>query len=226
MLVPMGWNWAVWFVQQTLQHLFPGGAEMTFHQPHTGMIDNFPALALSQVEADESLTRMLGRLETVGVVARVEPRTRCWDLNAVSGTCWRPSPRTFWRVALALQELTLADVVAATLSGMQCLCLDYDVNFTAFSSMRVNLRITSEDVWDVCGPLCGGNCAFLGHCSTWDFTVHPADASLSGMGVCRSRCAVHGGQKCWFNFRTWAIQAANGCSFETSQCFGRGGQPL
>ena len=39
---------------------------------------------------------------------------------------------------------SLADVVAlvlrsAALSGMQCLCLDHDVNFTAFSSMRVNL---------------------------------------------------------------------------------------
>ena len=39
------------------------------------MIDNFAALAVSQIEADESLTRMLGRLETVGVVARVEPST-------------------------------------------------------------------------------------------------------------------------------------------------------
>ena len=69
--------------------------------------DNFAALPLSQAEADESLAHMLGRWEAAGVVARVEPSTdallgfECVE----SGTCWRPCPKKFWCVALALREL-------------------------------------------------------------------------------------------------------------------------
>ena len=69
-------------------------------------IDNFAALALSQAETDESLTRMLRRLETAGVVARAEPSSDAllgFDL-VESGTCWRPSPKKFWRIALAIRE--------------------------------------------------------------------------------------------------------------------------
>ena len=86
LVVPMGWNWAVWIVQQMLEHLEPDGAgETTLRNlspsPHWDespvvkllYIVNFAAFAgLSQVEAAESLTRMLGRLEAAGVVARAE----------------------------------------------------------------------------------------------------------------------------------------------------------
>ena len=86
LVVSMGWNWAVWFVQQMFEHLLPDEpGETTLRHfspsPHwdTGPvvkllhIDNLAALALSKAEADEALTRMLERLETAGVVARAEP---------------------------------------------------------------------------------------------------------------------------------------------------------
>ena len=80
MVVSVGWNWAVWFLQQILEHLLPDEAGETILRhvsptPHWDdspvvkllYFDNFAALALSQVEADESLARVLGRLETAGV---------------------------------------------------------------------------------------------------------------------------------------------------------------
>ena len=50
---------------------------------------------------------MLGRLETVDVVARAEPSSDALlGFEIVdSGTCWRPSPKKFWRIALAIREL-------------------------------------------------------------------------------------------------------------------------
>ena len=84
---------------------------------------------------------MLGRLEAAGVVARADPSTDAllgFEL-VESGTCWRSSPKKFWRIALALRELwSLENVGALVLksaapSDKQCLCLDYDVNFTVFS---------------------------------------------------------------------------------------------
>ena len=102
LVVPMAWNWAVWFVQQMLEHLLPNEAgEKTLRHlsptPHWDdspvvtllYIDNFAALGLSQVEADESSTRMLERLEIAGAVVRVEPSTDAllgFEL-AYSGTC-------------------------------------------------------------------------------------------------------------------------------------------
>ena len=73
-MVPTGCNWAVWFVQQMFEHLLLDEAGETTLSPGVGLlyIDNFAALALSQVEADDSLTRMLGRLETTCLVARAE----------------------------------------------------------------------------------------------------------------------------------------------------------
>ena len=84
----MGWNWAVWFVQQMLEHLLPDEAGETTlrHLSPTLLGDDnpvvkllcivdFAAQALSQAEADESLTCMLGRSEAAGAVARVEPST-------------------------------------------------------------------------------------------------------------------------------------------------------
>ena len=126
LVVPMGWNWAVWFAQQLLEHLLPDEAgETTLRHlspaprwddgPEVKLlyIDNFAALALSQAAADESLTRMLGRLETAGVVARANP-IRC-AAGVDSETCWRPSPKKFWRIAMAIRPL--ADVVALVLKS-------------------------------------------------------------------------------------------------------------
>ena len=80
-VVPMGWNWAVCFVQQMLEHLLPDEAGETTlrHLSPTPLwddnrvvkllfFDNFAALALSQADANESLTRM-----TVG---------SCWRCGA------------------------------------------------------------------------------------------------------------------------------------------------
>ena len=61
LVAPMGWNWAVWFVQQMLEHLIPyeAGETTLRHLLPTPdwdvspvvkllYIDNFAALALSQ----------------------------------------------------------------------------------------------------------------------------------------------------------------------------------
>ena len=61
----------------------------------------------------------------------------------------------------------LAKVVALVLksaapSDTQCLCSDYNVNFTVFSSVHTQLWLTLKDVWDACGPRCDGNFALLG----------------------------------------------------------------
>ena len=45
--------------------------------------------------------------------------------------------------------------------------------------------------------------------------VHVADASFRDES-CGSRCAVHRGQECWFNFGTLAGQGANACYLETT----------
>ena len=99
------------------------------------------------------------------------PRTRCWDLNADSGTFWRPCPRTFWRFALAHREPAFGRCRRAgiQISGLETL--------QRFPSMRVNLRINSEDVWDVCGSLCDRSFAFLGRCSLF------ATGDLSRPGI-------------------------------------------
>ena len=151
----MLWNW-VWFVQQVLEHLLPDEAGETTlrHLSPTQLwddspvvkllhIDNFAALALSQAEADGPSARMLRRLQTAGVVARTEKSSDALlGVELVeSGTCWRPSPKKFWRIALAFRELAFgrcrrADTQISRPSGTQCLCSDCDV---MFSSMHTNL---------------------------------------------------------------------------------------
>ena len=102
-VIPMGWTWAVWFAQQMSEQLLPDEADeanLRHLSPFTHLddspgvklfyIDNFDALALSQAKADESLARMLGLLETAGVVARAEPSSDLplgFELTD-SGTCW------------------------------------------------------------------------------------------------------------------------------------------
>ena len=75
--------------------------------PNCSILTTFAALAVSQAEADESLTRMLEWLDAPGVVARVEPSTDALLVFELveSRTCWRPSPKKFWRITLALRKL-------------------------------------------------------------------------------------------------------------------------
>ena len=150
----MCWIWAVWFVQQMLEHLLPDEVgETTLRHlsptPHWDdgpvvkllHIDNFVALALSQAKADESRARMLGRRETAAVAARVEPSSDAlqgFELTD-SGICWRPPPKTFLLLALALRELAFGRCRRTGTQihhafGPPCLCLDYDVSCTACSS--------------------------------------------------------------------------------------------
>ena len=53
--------------------------------------------------------------------------------RAGSGTCCRPSPKKFWRIAMALRELAFGRCrrTGTQPSDTQCLWLDHDVNFTA-----------------------------------------------------------------------------------------------
>ena len=133
----MGWTWAVWFVQQMLEHLLPDDAgESTLRHLSPNplwddspmvkwlYIDNFAALALSQAEADESLARVLRRLETAGVVAMAKPSVG----NMLAAISQEILAVLLW----LFENWPLGGVVARVLkstapSGMPCLCLDYDV---------------------------------------------------------------------------------------------------
>ena len=133
LVVPMGWNCAVWFVQQMLEHLRPDEAGETtlrhlsptplwdFQVVKLFYIDKFAALALSQAEADESPARMLGRLETAGVVARAEPSSDALLVGRpprISHVSRRPSGS--WRMT-GVVPLLLRSTAPL---GMPCLCLD------------------------------------------------------------------------------------------------------
>ena len=76
---------------------------------------------------------------------------------ADSGTCRRPSLQKVWRIALAFRELIAQVLRPTALSGMPCLCLDYDASYTACSVNELS--------------------------RPWDTTVHAADASVSALGV-------------------------------------------
>ena len=107
--VPMGWDWAVWFVQQMLEHLLPDEAGETtlrhLSPPQSTLLLRWTCRRSRQMNLKHACWDVWRLLP--GVVARAEPSSDAllgFELID-SGTCWRPSPKKLWRIALALWEL-------------------------------------------------------------------------------------------------------------------------
>ena len=228
LVVPMGWNWRVWFVQQMLEHLLldEAGETTLRHLSPTPLWDVSPALALSQAEADESLACMLRRLETAGVVASAKPSSDALlGVELVeSGTCWRPSPMKFWRTALALRELAFGKCRRTTQFSR---ALGHAMSLFGLRRELYSFPVfipICDSHWRTCGPLWSGKFALLGRCSLLQgFSLETVGYNCScGRrvsfldGSCGSHCAVHRGQECGFNFGALAIQGTTACHLETA----------
>ena len=83
-VVPMGWNWAVWFMQQAMEHTilarsFPEAPLVRQFRPSLPLdkvavtrmiyIDNFAALSLDQAKAKEAAAQMLESLTKRNIAA-------------------------------------------------------------------------------------------------------------------------------------------------------------
>ena len=150
-----------------------------------------------------------------------------------SGTCWRPSPKKFRRIAPALRELAFGKCRhtgseisralghAMSLFGLRRelysvfpVCIQFVTQCggrvgRVWASVRREFRIAWALQRVISLETVGYNCSCHRRVSFWH-------------GSCGYHCAVHHGQECWFNFGTLAIQGANACYLETVQCFGRG----
>ena len=200
--------------ETTLRHLSP--TPLWDDNPVVKLlyIDNFAALALSQAEADESLTRMMGRLGAAGVVARVElPTGALVGFQLVeSETCWRPTPKKFWCIALALRELAFGKCrrtgtrISRALGHATSLFGSRRELDSVFFEGRVGrvwalVRREYRIAWR-CSYLQRLNKAVGYNCSCGRLVSF-------GNGSCGSHCIVNSGLECWFNL-------ANACYLETT----------
>ncbi|CAK0899549.1 unnamed protein product, partial [Prorocentrum cordatum] len=120
-VVPMGWSWAVYFIQHVMMEILrpcaPADRWLAQYVPREPVcpgsgasliyIDNFAALGTSAAEANARLEHMLGAVAAAGVDASPEPAGAPllgFELDS-TGTQWRPTARKFWKVALALRTL-------------------------------------------------------------------------------------------------------------------------
>ncbi|CAK0855849.1 unnamed protein product, partial [Prorocentrum cordatum] len=120
-VVPMGWSWAVYFIQHAMMEILrpcaPADRWLAQYVPREPVcpgsgasliyIDNFAALGTSPTEANARLEQMLGAVAAAGVDAAPEPAGAPllgFELDP-TGTQWRPTARKFWKVALALRTL-------------------------------------------------------------------------------------------------------------------------
>ncbi|CAK0806514.1 unnamed protein product, partial [Prorocentrum cordatum] len=120
-VVPMGWSWAVYFIQHAMMEILrpcaPADRWLAQYVPREPVcpgsgasliyIDNFAALDTSPTEANARLEQMLGAVAAAGVDAAPEPAGAPllgFELDP-TGTQWRPTARKFWKVALALRTL-------------------------------------------------------------------------------------------------------------------------
>ena len=82
-VLPMGWSWAVWVMQNILEHLVgtegPRTSQLAMHRPtppisaeHSAQvlyIDNFAVVGESAEAAEQEVQGMLDKLQVVGVAA-------------------------------------------------------------------------------------------------------------------------------------------------------------
>ncbi|CAK0880230.1 unnamed protein product [Prorocentrum cordatum] len=120
-VVPMGWSWAVHFIQEAHLHLVKSvlpsqpwcldkcpGIDLNAEDAKVLCIDNFAALSQSPCRAATAVADMQAALAAKGVVSELDPAPAergellgC-ELDLQTG-CWRALGRRLWRVYGALE---------------------------------------------------------------------------------------------------------------------------
>ena len=120
-VIPMGWSWAVKWVQEIHQEVFRRacipGPWILDKRPTSGVdesmgakalyIDNFASFEVSGSHAEDQRDKMLKALADAGIVAHSEGETTqdgdFLGFSLVRGDEWRLSRRRFWKIVLALR---------------------------------------------------------------------------------------------------------------------------
>ncbi|CAK0841047.1 unnamed protein product [Prorocentrum cordatum] len=122
-VVPMGWNWAVHFIQEAHLHIVKSvlpsqpwcvdkhpGIDLSVEDAKVLYIDNFAVLSASPQRAAQAAYDMKAALAAKGVVSELDPQASevgellgC-ELDLRTG-CWQVSGRRLWRLYGALEHL-------------------------------------------------------------------------------------------------------------------------
>ncbi|CAK0796418.1 unnamed protein product, partial [Prorocentrum cordatum] len=122
-VVPMGWNWAVHFIQEAHLHIVKSvlpsqpwcvdkhpGMDLSVEDAKVLYIDNFAVLSASPQRAAQAAYDMKAALAAKGVVSELDPQASevgellgC-ELDLRTG-CWQVSGRRLWRLYGALEHL-------------------------------------------------------------------------------------------------------------------------
>ncbi|CAK0844517.1 unnamed protein product [Prorocentrum cordatum] len=216
-VVPMGWNWAVHFVQSAhlnvLASISPNNQWLVDKQPGTCLsdssaaakvlyIDNFAAISTSRETALQVVNDMLGSFTSEGVRASLDLDVVLLGFTLDSKAArWRPAPKKFWRVHGCISHLLepgrritgrqlerlVGHVVALLLLRREALSL--------LSAVYVFIRSTydrAQPLWPSCRRelrwvLALLPTVFADMKRPWHAEVGAFDASPWGAGVCTAR---------------------------------------
>ncbi|CAK0906122.1 unnamed protein product [Prorocentrum cordatum] len=216
-VVPMGWNWAVHFVQSAhlnvLASISPNNQWLVDKQPGTCLsdssaaakvlyIDNFAAISTSRETALQVVNDMLGSFTSEGVRASLDLDVVLLGFTLDSKAArWRPAPKKFWRVHGCISHLLepgrritgrqlerlVGHVVALLLLRREALSL--------LSAVYVFIRSTydrAQPLWPSCRRELRWVLALLPTVFAdmerpWHAEVGAFDASPWGAGVCTAR---------------------------------------
>ncbi|CAK0845448.1 unnamed protein product, partial [Prorocentrum cordatum] len=216
-VVPMGWNWAVHFVQSAhlnvLASISPNNQWLVDKQPGTCpsdssaaakvlCIDNFAAISTSREAALQVVNDMLGSFTSEGVRASLDLDVVLLGFTLGSKAArWRPAPKKFWRVHGCISHLLepgrritgrqlerlVGHVVALLLLRREALSL--------LSAVYVFIRSTydrAQPLWPSCRRelrwvLALLPTVFADMKRPWHAEVGAFDASPWGAGVCTAR---------------------------------------
>ncbi|CAK0800855.1 unnamed protein product, partial [Prorocentrum cordatum] len=216
-VVPMGWNWAVHFVQSAhlnvLASISPNNQWLVDKQPGTCLsdssvaakvlyIDNFAAISTSRETALQVVNDMLGSFTSEGVRASLDLDVVLLGFTLDSKAArWRPAPKKFWRVHGCISHLLepgrritgrqlerlVGHVVALLLLRREALSL--------LSAVYVFIRSTydrAQPLWPSCRRelrwvLALLPTVFADMKRPWHSEVGAFDASPWGAGVCAAR---------------------------------------
>ncbi|CAK0911511.1 unnamed protein product, partial [Prorocentrum cordatum] len=216
-VVPMGWNWAVHFVQSAhlnvLASVSPNNQWLVDKQPGTCLsdssaaakvlyIDNFAAISTSRETALQVVNDMLGSFTSEGVRASLDLDVALLGFTLDSRAArWRPAPKKFWRVHGCIShmlepgrritgrqlERLMGHVVALLLLRREALSL--------LSAVYVFIRSTydrAQPLWPSCRRelrwvLALLPTVFADMKRPWHSEVGAFDASPWGAGVCTAR---------------------------------------
>ncbi|CAK0888496.1 unnamed protein product, partial [Prorocentrum cordatum] len=213
-VVPMGWNWAVHFVQSAhlnvLASVSPSNQWLVDKQPGARLsdssaaakvlyIDNFAAISTSRETALQVVNDMLDSFTSEGVEASLDLDVVLlgFTLDAKAAR-WRPAPKKFWRVHGCISHLLepgrritgrqlerlVGHVVALLLLRREALSL--------LSAVYVFIRFTydrAQPLWPSCRRelrwvLALLPTVFADMKRPWHAEVGASDASPWGAGVC------------------------------------------